>query len=81
MMSDEAKVEVMRSATDSMIAPTTPSIAAVYGIDRSGGELMGSGTFVEFHGTRYLLTAAHVVRDALARWPMVGCSATIGSPP
>ncbi len=54
-------IQVLTDTAKQMKFHTFPSLAGLYGsIDENIGELVGSGTFINFQGQPYLLTAGHV---------------------
>lgn len=60
---------------------TKPSLSAVYGIiNQSKGSLFGSGTFINFHNSTYLITAGHVL-ETPSRFQGLAHSCSDGNKP
>ncbi len=64
----------MRVATADYVTP-------IYGTDRDFGRVFGTASFVKLRGAQYLLTAAHVLKDARKKYPHLAYSIGDGTVP
>lgn len=81
-LTDDEKIAILKGTVAAMTAAVAPSTAAIYGlISPNEGELVGSGAFLKFGDSTYLLTAAHVCESGLAKYEGVAHSTGYGAPP
>ncbi len=81
-LSDEGKVQFVLSTLSPMSWHTLPYLASIIGVDDDAHELhVGSAFRVSAGQQKYLVTAAHVMRQAKQRFTRFGVSAADGAAP
>jgi hypothetical protein len=81
-MKIDDKIEFVQRATIAMAEETYPFIASIVGVDESNATPhVGSAFRLRLHGRRFIVTAGHVVDEALGRFGRVAVTGERGREP